>query len=159
MAALRTVNLFLAFIATIAPLAHVLELPSKLMLDGPLWLAIQQHLYSGWGTLFGPVEIAALFLSGVLLISNWRTRVRSRYAVAFVCYAGMIGVFFLFNAPVNEALSVWTATYVAGRLGCISAPVGGRARNCGRPVRHSVRQPIAAVGSEPRGMTNVSLRQ
>jgi len=31
MAALRTVNLFLAFIATIAPLAHVLELPSKLM--------------------------------------------------------------------------------------------------------------------------------
>jgi hypothetical protein len=110
MAALRTVNLFLAFIASMAPLAHVLELPSKLMLDGPLWLAIQQHLYRGWGTLFGPVEIAALFLSGVLLISNWRTRVRSRYAVAFVCYAGMIGVFFLFNAPVNEALSVWTAT-------------------------------------------------
>ena len=71
MAALRTVNLFLAFIATIAPLAHVLELPSKLMLDGPLWLAIQQHLYRGWGTVFGPVEIAALVLSGVLLISKW----------------------------------------------------------------------------------------
>ena len=53
MAALRTVNLFLAFIATIAPLAHVLELPSKLMLDGPLWLAIQQHLYRGWGTPIG----------------------------------------------------------------------------------------------------------
>ena len=110
MAALRTVNLFLAFIATIAPLAHVLELPSKLMLDGPLWLAIQQHLYRGWGTVFGPVEITALVLSGVLLISKWRTRVRSRYAVAFGCYAGMIGVFFLLNAPVNEALSVWTAT-------------------------------------------------
>jgi len=81
MAALRTVNLFLAFIATIAPLAHVLELPSKLMLDGPLWLAIQQHLYRGWGTLFGPVEIAALVSSGVLLINKWRTRVRSRYVL------------------------------------------------------------------------------
>lgn len=110
MAALRTINLFLAFIATTAPLAHVLELPSKLTLDGPLWLAIQQHLYRGWGTVFGPVDIAALVLSGVLLISTWRTSVRSRYAVAFVCYAGMIAVFFLFNAPVNEALSVWTAS-------------------------------------------------
>ena len=110
MAVLRTVNLFLAFIATTAPLAHVLELPSKLTLDGPLWLAIQQHLYRGWGTVFGPVEIAVLVLSGVLLISTWRTSVRSRYAVAFVCYAGMIAVFFLFNAPVNEALSGWTAT-------------------------------------------------
>ena len=110
MAALKRINLFLAFIATTAPLAHVLELPSKLTLDGPLWLAIQQHLYRGCGAVFGPVEIAALVLSGVLLISTWRTSVRSRYAVAFVCYAGMIAVFFLFNAPVNEALSVWTAT-------------------------------------------------
>src|SRR5215831_1089470 len=40
--------------------------------------------------------------------------------------------------------------YVAGRLGCISAPVGGRPRACGCPVRDSVRQPIAAVCSEPR---------
>ena len=85
MAALRTINLFLAFIATTAPLAHVLEVPSKLTLDGALWLAIQQHLYRGWGTVFGPVEIAALVLSGVLLIGTWRTSVRSGYGVAFVC--------------------------------------------------------------------------
>ena len=67
MAALRTINLILAFIATTAPLAHVLELPSKLTLDGPLWLAVQQHLYRGWGAVFGSVEIAALASTGVVL--------------------------------------------------------------------------------------------
>jgi hypothetical protein len=151
MAALRTVNLFLAFIASMAPLAHVLELPSKLMLDGPLWLAIQQHLYRGWGTLFGPVEIAALFLSGVLLISKWRCCVR--------LLRGHDRRLFPFQRPGERGFERLDGNYVAGRLGCISAPVGGRPRACGRPVRDSVRQPIAAVGSEPRGMTNVSLRQ
>ena len=49
MFALRTANLIIAFIATTAPIAHTLEMISKLTLDGPLWLGIQQHLYRGWG--------------------------------------------------------------------------------------------------------------
>ena len=109
MAALRALNLILAFIATTAPLAHVLELPSKLTLDGPLWLAVQQHLYRGWGAVFGPVEIVALALTGVLLAVTWPTGARRTYFLAFACYAAMIAVFFLFNAPVNEALNGWTA--------------------------------------------------
>ena len=109
MAALRTINLILAFIATTAPLAHVLELPSKLTLDGPLWLAVQQHLYRGWGAVFGSVEIAALASTGVVLAVTWPTGARRAYFLAFVCYAAMIAVFFLFNAPVNEALDGWTA--------------------------------------------------
>jgi hypothetical protein len=109
MTALRTINLILAFIATTAPLAHVLELPSKLTLDGPLWLAVQQHLYRGWGAIFGPVEIAALALTGVLLAVTWPTGARRISFLAFACYAAMIAVFFLFNAPVNEALNGWTA--------------------------------------------------
>jgi len=46
---LRTANLIIAFIVTTGPIAHVLEMISKLTLDGPLWLEIQQHLYRGWG--------------------------------------------------------------------------------------------------------------
>ena len=49
MLALRTATLIIAFIATTAPIAHVLEMISKLTLDGPLWLGVQQHLYRGWG--------------------------------------------------------------------------------------------------------------
>jgi len=46
---LRGFNLLLAAVAVTAPMAHVLELPNKLALDGPIWLAIQQSLYRGWG--------------------------------------------------------------------------------------------------------------
>jgi hypothetical protein len=52
---LALINLVIAFVATTAPLAHVLEMASKLTLDGPLWLAIQHYLYRGWGDVFGPV--------------------------------------------------------------------------------------------------------
>jgi hypothetical protein len=43
----------LAILAALPPLAHVLELPNKLALDGELWLAVQQHLYRGWGPFLG----------------------------------------------------------------------------------------------------------
>jgi hypothetical protein len=51
----------LAVAACFAPVAHLLEMPNKLRLDGALWLAIQQHLYAGWGPLVGaPTELFAL---------------------------------------------------------------------------------------------------
>jgi hypothetical protein len=77
-------------------------LPSKLTLDGSLWLAVQQHLYRGWGA----VSLAS---TGVVLAVTWRTGARRTYVLAVVCYAAMIAVFFLFNAPVNEALNGWSA--------------------------------------------------
>ena len=66
MLALRSAHLIIAFIATTAPIAHALEMISKLTLDGPLWLGVQRHLYRGWGEVFGPVEIIA-FLSTLAL--------------------------------------------------------------------------------------------
>jgi Domain of unknown function (DUF1772) len=105
----RTANLILAFIATTAPIAHLLEMPSKLALDGPFWLAIQHHLYRDWGAVFGPVEIAALLTTLTLLVARWRTPSRAPYLAAAICYAAMLAVFFLCNAPVNAALNGWTA--------------------------------------------------
>jgi hypothetical protein len=93
-------------------MAHVLELPNKLALDGGLWLAVQQHLYRGWGPfLGGPAEIGALVTTSALLVvrrSNSRTRRLT--AVATVAYGAMIAAFFVFNAPVNEAVNGWTAS-------------------------------------------------
>jgi hypothetical protein len=83
MRGLRTANLIIGFIATTGPIAHLLEMPSKLTLDGPLWLDIQQHLYRGWGALFGPVEILALLSTFALLLTTWRDRASRRtYIVA-----------------------------------------------------------------------------
>lgn len=104
-------NLTFAVLAFLAPVAHLLELPNKLALDGSLWLAVQQHLYRGWGPLLGgPTEIGALITALGLLAIHWHDRrIRRFLLVAVVVYAGMIAVFFIFNNPVNQAVNSWTA--------------------------------------------------
>ena len=110
MKAIRTVVLIIAFLATTAPIAHLLELPSKLTLDGPLWLSVQQHLYRGWGMLYGPIEVLALVCCVALFILTRRDpEHRTAYLVAATCYISMILYFFLFNDWVNQTLSNWTA--------------------------------------------------
>ena len=108
--ALRPVNLAFAILAALPPIAHVLELPNKLALDAPLWLAVQQHLYRGWGPFYGgPVEIIAFATTLALLVARRRDPAPLRLTlVAALAYAGMIATFVLFNAPVNAALDGWT---------------------------------------------------
>jgi|SRR6185312_11876675 len=112
MGILRWVNLILGIFAALAPLAHVLELPNKLALDGGLWLDVQQHLYRGWGPFLGaPAEIGALLTSLALLVARRACgRTLRLTLVATLAYTGMLIVFFIFNAPVNAALNGWTAT-------------------------------------------------
>lgn len=106
---LRTASLWVAAFAVTGPMAHVLEMPNKLALEGPLWLAVQQHLYRGWGFVFGPVEIAALLLS--LALAWLRRDAPSLRPTLWAAgaQAAMLGVFFAFNDPVNAALNGWTA--------------------------------------------------
>jgi len=110
MQALRWANLILAALAVLPAAAHVLELPSKLTLDGPLWLAVQQLLYRGWGPFYGaPVEIGALLTSVALLVSRRRDPAAWRATViATAAYIGMLAAFFIFNQPVNQAFAQWT---------------------------------------------------
>jgi len=110
MKAIRTVALIIAFLATTAPIAHLLELPSKLALDGPLWLSVQQHLYRGWTSFYSPVAFIALAFSLALFLGTRRDpEHRKAYLVAAFCYLSMILYFFLFNDWVNQTLSNWTA--------------------------------------------------
>src|SRR5579859_1374201 len=107
---LRWVALLTAFLACLAPMAHLLELPNKFHLDSPMWLAVQQNLYRGWGPFIGaPTEMGGLILSLVLLAIN---RVSAQPALFFglaaVAYGGMLLSFLLLNAPVNEAVNRWT---------------------------------------------------
>jgi len=112
--ALRPVNLTFALLAALPPIAHVLELPNKLALDAPLWLAVQQHLYRGWGPfLGGPVEIIAFATAITLMVARRRDPAPMRLTlVAALAYAGMIATFFVFNNPVNAALNGWTPSTI-----------------------------------------------
>jgi hypothetical protein len=111
MSCLRWTNLVLAILALLPLLAHVLEVPNKFALDGGLWLAVQQHLYRGWGPyLGGPAEIGALMTAAVLLfVRRSNSRTRRLTAIATAAYGAMIATFFVFNAPVNQALTGWTS--------------------------------------------------
>jgi|tagenome__1003787_1003787.scaffolds.fasta_scaffold20604633_1 hypothetical protein len=99
-----------AVLVVLAPMAHVLELPNKLRLDAELWLAVQQHLYRGWGpSLGGPTEIGALLTSIWLVYFRWRSGlVLAATVVATAGYVGMLVVFVLLNQPVNVAVASWT---------------------------------------------------
>ncbi|HEX4173182.1 MAG TPA: hypothetical protein VHY82_11985 [Acetobacteraceae bacterium] len=109
---IRGINLVFAVLAVFAPMAHVLELPNKLALDAELWLAVQQHLYRGWGPFVGaPTELGALLTSLLLVYLRRRSRaVLAATALASIGYAGMLATFFLLNRPVNAAVALWTAT-------------------------------------------------
>ncbi len=110
MKAIRTLVLILAFLATTAPIARLLELPAKFSLDGPLWLSMQQHLYLGWNTFYGPVEVLALVGCVVLFVVTRRDEENhNAYLIAAACYLSMILYFFLFNDWVNHTLQAWTA--------------------------------------------------
>lgn len=110
MSFLRLLALVFAVAALLAPAAHVLEMPNKLRLDGPLWLAVQQSLYRGWGPFVGaPTEIGGLVLTLVCFAFAGARRARALWAAAAACYLVMLLAFFMFNAPVNAAIGAWTA--------------------------------------------------
>ncbi|MCK6451913.1 MAG: hypothetical protein L6R19_13820 [Alphaproteobacteria bacterium] len=107
---LRWILLILAVVPLAATTAHVVELPNKLLMDGPLWLAVQQRLYRGWGPAIAPFEIGAIALAWVLV---WRSRGQvpsfGLSLIAAVLFSLCLAVFFGMNRPVNLAFARWTA--------------------------------------------------
>jgi hypothetical protein len=106
---LRWVLLILATVPLAATIAHVVELPNKFLMDGPLWLGVQQRLYYGWGLAVGPFEVGAILLAWILVIRHRHFRRRFFLALATaVLFSLCLVVFFTMNLPVNTAFAVWT---------------------------------------------------
>lgn len=91
--------------------AHALELPNKFTLDGPLWLAVQQNLYRGWGPFIGPFEVTSVMATWVLLYLARKDRpIFGLTLLASCLLSGALAVLFILNAPVNAAFASWTST-------------------------------------------------
>lgn len=89
--------------------AHVLELPNKLALSGPLWLAVQRNLYRGWGPALGPFEVGAVGFTWILAVMlRGRGPAFNRTMTAAICLTVLLGAFFVVVRPVNEAFAGWT---------------------------------------------------
>jgi len=109
MRALRASNLVLVALTLGLLFAHVLEWPGKLRLDGPTWLAVQQNLYIGFGTVGAVIELLAIASSWLLaLLLRSRPGGRAALFAALATSAGL-AVWATFTAPANATLSGWTA--------------------------------------------------
>lgn len=88
-------------------LAHLLELPNKLLLDRDAYLTVQ-GIYRGWA-LLGIVVFAALIstlLLTVLLVGRGRAMLWA--AASFLCLVGSHALFWAFTYPANQATDNWT---------------------------------------------------
>lgn len=104
---LRLVSLLLVAISMSAGLAHVFELPHKIMLDRADYLTVQQ-IYRGWA-LLGIAVVGALVttLSLAVLVKANRCAFYLTLAAAG-CVAAGLTVFFLIVYPVNQQTLNWT---------------------------------------------------
>src|SRR5439155_853936 len=91
-----------------ALLAHMLELPNKLALPGPLWLAVQQNLYRGWGPILGPFEVAAVVSTWALVPLARGRRGLLLTLTAAVLLTAVLAAFFALVRPINVAVAAWT---------------------------------------------------
>jgi hypothetical protein len=111
----RWISLISTAVTLAALTAHAIELPNKLQLAAPLWLAVQQQLYRGWGAVFGPFEIAAIASTWVLAyLVRGRGPVFRRTLLAALLLSGALLAFFWLVAPVNAAVAAWTADALPG---------------------------------------------
>lgn len=106
---IRLISLICTGVTLGALTAHVLELPNKFELSGALWLAVQQNLYSGWGPVIGPFEVAAVVTTWILAYLARKDRAALWLTFVPACLvSGALVVFFVLNAPVNAAFASWT---------------------------------------------------
>lgn len=109
MRALRASNLVLVALTLGLLFAHLLEWPGKQRLDGATWLAVQQNLYIGFGTVGAAIEVLAIASSWLLaLLLRGRPGGRAALFAAFATSAGL-AVWASVTAPANTTLSGWTA--------------------------------------------------
>lgn len=101
------IALFFVAVALGPALAHLLELPNKIILARDEYLTVQQ-IYRGWA-LLGFVVAGALVSTLVLAVRvrrEWRAFVFA--LIAFICIIGTQVVFWTYTYPTNQATNNWT---------------------------------------------------
>ncbi len=88
---------------------HVMEIPGKLRLGGAAWLTVQHNLYFAFGVVGAAIELLSILLTWVVVFLVRRRPAFFWTLGAALCVtAGLVG-WFLMVAPMNAALSGWTA--------------------------------------------------
>jgi hypothetical protein len=90
--------------------AHTLEMPAKLVVDGPVWMLFQHTLYPFFAYVGAPVELGSIFTAaGLAFLLRGQRQAFYMTAVAALCFAAAFGVWLGFTNPVNVETGQWTA--------------------------------------------------
>lgn len=89
--------------------SHVMELPGKLQLNGPVWLIVQQTLYNSFGPFASVVEPSGIALAWILAVLLRHERPAGRLVLlAAACSSAGLIVWFVVVSPMNARLNRWT---------------------------------------------------
>ncbi|HNR14291.1 MAG TPA: DUF1772 domain-containing protein [Thermodesulfobacteriota bacterium] len=100
-------SLLFTALALAPALAHLLELPNKILLPREEYLTVQQ-IYRGWA-LLGVVVAGALISTLALTIAVRKKRKPFFFAlIAFLCIVGTQVFFWTYTFPANQATHNWT---------------------------------------------------
>lgn len=105
----RMLTIMLVALSLGPALGHLLELPAKMLYDGPLWLKISQTLYSTFGTVGAVFEVSAVVAAAFLafLVRHRRPAFGWTMLGAFSVVASHTA-FWIWLAPVNAIIAVAT---------------------------------------------------
>jgi hypothetical protein len=100
-------SLFFTALALSAAMAHLLELPNKILLPQREYQVVQQ-IYRGWALL--AIVVIGAFVSTALLAYQVRGEgwVFSLFLTALVCIVATQILFWIFTYPANQQTHNWT---------------------------------------------------
>jgi hypothetical protein len=103
---LRYISVLFAAVGMAGGLAHLFELPHKILLSAADYLTVQE-IYRGW-TLLGIPDVGALLSAMALAVMVRSNRkIFGLTLMAALCFALGLAVFFVFTYPVNQQTFNW----------------------------------------------------
>src|SRR5690242_9455721 len=90
--------------------AHTLEMPAKLQYDAAQWTWLQHTLYQAFASVGGPIELAAIFSSLVLvfLLRGHRSSFQLALTGAVCLMVAFFGIWIFITNSVNAETARWT---------------------------------------------------
>jgi predicted neutral ceramidase superfamily lipid hydrolase len=104
---MRFISLLCTALALCAAMAHVFELPNKIILSKEHYAVVQQ-IYKGWALLGIAVVMAIISTLAVVIMVRHRRKVFSLTLIALLCIVATQIIFWVWTYPVNQQTINWT---------------------------------------------------
>lgn len=137
-------------------LAHVLEMPHKMAMDGPTWLAVQRTIYEGWGAKLMWLDVLAMGSLAALGIRFLGiARAAALVALSSLLVADVV-IFAVWIGPTNAAVDAAGAAPMDDWIALRRSWEWGHAARAVVLTAGTAFAVLAAPTSTPRGLRPTS---